>query len=164
MQQGTLKKHHKIPSPVTQSSYKLIWLWKTQESAKEMELLSFRELSAASSGTSACFVSENKTRICGYLQKWQHLIKTTKITVAIIGNVPARQGCSFKKCTWKQGFPNQQNGTPFLTVMQNPQCTRWKEKHSKNKQTALNLEHGNVLVSILVEDLLSDIESKVKIM
>lgn len=54
--------------------------------------------------------------------------------IAIIGNVPVRQACSFKKCIWKQGFPNQQNGIPLLTVMQNPQCTRWKEKHSKNKQ------------------------------
>ena len=48
------------------------------------------------------------------------LLKQPKITIAIMGNVPVRQGCSFKKCTWKQGFPNQQNGIPLLIVMWKP--------------------------------------------
>ena len=44
------------------------------------------------------------------------LLRQPKITIAIIGNVPVRQAYSFKKCTWKQGFPNQQNGIPLLTA------------------------------------------------
>ena len=51
--------HHKIFNPVAHPPYVLIWLWETQDLAKEMGSLSFKELSAPHFSMPAHFMSKN---------------------------------------------------------------------------------------------------------